>query len=92
MQGLTPRVSEMRKLLVSLDITQHNLLEILTMKRKIVSEKSKELLNYTFPDIDGNSRIKVITDRLNLDELKVNDISKSYGRKYKKKVLIRCFQ
>ena len=99
MKGLTLRVSEMRKLLMSLHIIQHNLLEILTVKRKAVSDKSKKSLNYTFAEFDGNSRIKEITDRINLDELEVDDISKNYGSKYKKvytnqvsQVLIRWFQ
>ena len=85
--------------LVSLDIAQHNLLEILTLKRKIVSEISKELPNDIFEKFDGNSQMKNIIDRLNLGELQVDDVSTNYGRKYKdiytnqvNQVLIRCFQ
>ena len=60
---LTPRVSEVRKLLVSL--SQHNVLEIFVVKRNIVSEISKESLKDIFAEIDGSSRIKnAISDRL----------------------------
>ena len=41
MQGLTPLATEVRKLLVSLDIGRHNALEIFAVKRNIVSEISK---------------------------------------------------
>ena len=60
---MTPRVSEVRKLLVSL--SQHNVLEIFVVKRNIVSEISKESLKDIFAEIDGSSRIKnAISDRL----------------------------
>ena len=85
--------------LLSLDIAQHNLLEIFTLKRKIASEISKELPNDIFEKFDGNSQMKNIIDRLNLGELQVDDVSTNYGRKYKdiytnqvNQVLIRCFQ
>ena len=85
--------------LLSLDIAQHNLLEIFTLKRKIASEISKELPNDIFEKFDGSSQMKNIIDRLNLGELQVDDVSTNYGRKYKdiytnqvNQVLIRCFQ
>ena len=59
-----------RKYLVSLDIGQHNVLEIFSVKKNIASEISKELLNDSFVEFDGSSRIKnIITDRLNLAEM-----------------------
>ena len=38
-----PRMSELRKPLVSLDIDQHDVLMIFTMKSSTISEISKEL-------------------------------------------------
>ena len=59
---------------MSLDIGQHNVLEIFTVKKTIFSEVSKELLNEFFANFDGSSRIKnIITDRLNFSELQVDD-------------------
>ena len=76
MQVLTPRVSEVRKLLLSLDICQHNALEIFAIKNNNFSEIRKVLLNDIFAEFNGNSRIKnIITDRLTLGELYVDDIS-----------------
>ena len=88
LQGLTPLVSKVNKLLVSLDIGQHNAMESFTVKLNVVSETSKVFLNDTFTELDGSSEIKnIITDRLNLGvgELQVDDISAKirYGRKYK---------
>ena len=68
---------------MSLNIAQHNLLEIFTLKRRIVSEISQELPNDVFAEFDRNSRIKNITERLNLGELQVDDVTTNYGRKYK---------
>ena len=68
---------------MSLNIAQHNLLEIFTLKRRIVSEISQELPNDIFAEFDRNSRIKNITERLNLGELQVDDVTTNYGRKYK---------
>ena len=68
---------------MSLNIAQHNLLEIFTLKRRIVSEISQELSNDVFAEFDRNSRIKNITERLNLGELQVDDVTTNYGRKYK---------
>ena len=73
-----PHASKVRKLLVSLDrnIGQHNALEIFSVKRNIFSEINKLFLNYIFIELDGSSQIKnIITDRLNLGELHVDDIS-----------------
>ena len=72
MQGLMPRVSEVRKLLVSLDIAQHNAMEIFVVKWNVVLEISKVLLNDIIAEVDGSSGIKnIITDRLNLGGLQV---------------------
>lgn len=68
---------------MSLNIAQHNLFEIFTLKRRIVSEISQELPNDIFAEFDRNSRIKNITERLNLGELQVDDVTTNYGRKYK---------
>ena len=56
MQGLTPRVSKVRQLLLFLDIGQHNALKILkifAVKRNIVSEISKVLLNDIFAEFEA---------------------------------------
>ena len=100
-QGLTPLVNKVDKLLVSLDIGQHNAMEIFAVKWNVVSETSKVLLNGIFTELDGSSEIEdVITDRLNPGELQVDDISAKirYGRKYKEiytnqvnQFLSRCF-
>ena len=68
---------------MSLNIAQLNLFEIFTLKRRIVSEISQELPNDVFAEFDRNSRIKNITERLNLGELQVDDVTTNYGRKYK---------
>ena len=65
---------------MSLNIAQHNLLEIFTLKRRIVSEISQELPNDIFAEFDRNSRIKNITERLNLGELQVDNVTTNYGR------------
>ena len=44
----------------------------------------KKLPNDVFAELDGSRRMINITDRLNLGELEVDDISKNYGRRYKK--------
>ena len=64
-------------ILVSLNIGQHNALEIFAVKTSI-SEISKELLNDIFSKLDRRSTIKKFTDRaerLILGELQVDDIS-----------------
>ena len=100
-QGLTSLVSEVNKLLVSLDIGQHNAMEIFAVEWNAVSETNKVLLNDIFTEFDGSSGIKnIITDRLNLGELQVDDISAKIrcGRKCKEiydnqvnQALSRCF-
>ena len=100
-QGLTSLVSEVNKLLVSLDIGQHNAMEIFAVEWNAVSETNKVLLNDIFTEFDGSSGIKnIITDGLNLGELQVDAIPAKirYGRKYKEiytnqvnQVLSRCF-
>ena len=78
LQGLTPLASKVNKLLVSLDIGQHNAMESFAVKWNVVSETSKVFLNDIFTELDGSSVIKnIITDRLNLGvgELQVDDIS-----------------
>ena len=79
LQGLTPLVSEVNKL-----IGQHNAMGIFSIKWNVISETSKVLLNDIFAELDGSSGIKdIITDRLNLGELEVDDISAKirYDRK-----------
>ena len=71
---------------MSLDIGQHNAMEIFAVKWNVVSEISKVLMNDIFAELDGSCGIKnIITDRLNLGELQVDDISGKirYGRKDK---------
>ena len=58
LQGLTPLVSKVNKLLVSLDIGQHNAIESFAVKWNIISETSKAFLNYIFPELDGSNGIK----------------------------------
>ena len=48
------------------------------IERNIVLEINKEILNDIFQDFDENIRIKKTTDRLNLGELQVVDISAKY--------------
>ena len=49
-------------------------MEIFTVKWNVVSEISKVLLNDIFAELDGSSGIKnIITDRLNLGRLQVDD-------------------
>ena len=100
--GLTPLVSQVSKLLVSLDISQHNAMEIFAVKWNVVLETSTAvLLNNIFTELDGSSGIKnIVTGRLNLGELQVDDVSAKirFGRKYKEiytsqvnQALSRCF-
>ena len=99
--GLTPLVSQVSKLLVSLDISQHNAMEIFAVKWNVVLETSTAvLLNNIFTELDGSSGIKnIVTGRLNLGELQVDVSAKiRFGRKYKEiytsqvnQALSRCF-
>ena len=70
-----PHVSELRKHLVSLDNGQHRVLDIFAVKRSTISEISKKLLNDIFAECNRSSPVKNFTDRLNLGELQVDDIS-----------------
>ena len=47
---------------MSLDISQHNAMEIFAVKWNIVSETSKEFLNHIFTELTGSSGIKNIID------------------------------
>ena len=88
MQGLTPLVNEVRKPLVSLDIGQHNALEIFALKSIMFLETSKDLVNDAFAEFDGSSRMKnSITDRLNLGELQVDNISANFMAETRKKFI-----
>ena len=66
------RESEVIKHLVS--VSQHNALEIFAVKWNVVSEIRKVLVNDILAEFDGSSGIKnIITDRLNLSELQVDE-------------------
>ena len=82
-----PHVREMRKLLVSLDIGQYSVLEIFAIKTKIVSDIRKKSLNDIFTEFEGTSRIKNITDKLNLGELQVDDILAKFTAESAKKYI-----
>ena len=69
------RVSKLRKHLVSLDIGQLNALVVFGAQSSTTSESTKELLDDIFAECDRNSLIKNFTDRLNLGEMQVDDIS-----------------
>ena len=82
---MIPCVSKLRQLFVVLDIGQHNTLVI-----SIISEISKMLLIYIFAEYDRSSPIKNYTDRLNLEELQVDDISVKFtAENTKKNVSVR---
>ena len=67
LQGLTPPACKVNKLLVSLDIGQHNAMDNFAIKCNVVSEASKVFLNGIFTELDESSGIKnIITNRLNL--------------------------
>ena len=72
-----PRVSIPRKLLVSLDISQHNALVIFTVKRVLFQRTVKNYI-MLFVECDRSSPIKNLTDRFNLRELQVDDISAKF--------------
>ena len=55
---------------------KQNALEILAVKRSIISEISKEFVNYIFAEFDRSSLIKNITDSLSLVELLIMQIIK----------------
>ena len=64
---MMPRVSELRKLLFSLDIDQQNALVIFPVKTSTISGIN------IFAECDRSTPIKNFTDRLSLGELKVDD-------------------
>ena len=67
----------MIKLLVSLDISQHNVLVIFALKRSTILRSVKNYI-MLFEERDRSSPINNFTDSLNLRELQVDDISKKY--------------
>ena len=67
-------------------------MEIFAVTWNVFSEITKVLLNDVFAELDGSSGIKnIITDRLNLGRLQVDDshINKNYGRKYEEIIPMR---
>ena len=87
---MIPHVSELRKLLVSLDDGQHDALETFVVKRSTISVVIKELLNDISTEFDRSSPVKNITDMLNLGELQLDDISATFfAKKTKKYIPIR---
>ena len=80
---------------------KHNAMETFNVKRNIFSGISKGLLNNIFAELDESSRIKnIITDRLDLGELQVDDKSakvttettmKRISTSQANQVLNRCF-
>ena len=71
---MIPRASALRKFLVSLDISQHNALVILTAKRVLLQRSVKNYI-MLFVECDKSSPIKNFTGRFNLCELQVDNIS-----------------
>ena len=71
------QASQMIKLLVSLDISQHNVLVIFALKRSTILRSVKNYI-MLFEERDRSSPINNFTDSLNLRELQVDDISKKY--------------
>ena len=59
---------------------KQNALEILAVKRSIISEISKEFVNYIFAEFDRSSLIKNITDSLSLVELLIMQIIKKKNK------------
>ena len=58
------------------------------VKRNIVSEISKEILDDIFAEFDGSSVIKNITDTsLNLGELQIDDVSSKFTAESTKKYI-----
>ena len=57
------------------------------MQRSTISEISEELLNDILAEFDRSSSIKNITDRLNLGELQVDNISAKFTAESTKKYI-----
>ena len=74
---MIPRASTLRKFLVSLDISQHNALVILTVKRVLFQRSVKNYI-MLFVESDRNRPIKNFTGRFTLRELHVDDISAKF--------------
>ena len=74
---MIPRASAQRKFLVSLDISQHNALVILTVKRVLFQRSVKNYI-MLFVECDRSRPIKNFTGRFNLRELHVDDISAKF--------------
>ena len=74
---MIPRASALRNFLVSLDISQHNALVIFTVKRVLFQRTVKNYI-MLFVECDRSSPIKNLTDRFNLRELQVDDISAKF--------------
>ena len=72
-----PRASELSKLLVSLDINQHNALVISLWKGVLIQRPVKNYI-MLFAECDRSSPIKNFTDMLNLRDLHVDDISAKF--------------
>ena len=72
------RVSELRKLLDSLDNGQNNTLDALALKRNTLSEISEKLLKDISAEFYGSSPIDNISYKLNLGELQVDDRSTKF--------------
>ena len=74
---MIPCASTLRKFLVSLDISQHNALVILTVKGILLQRSVKNYI-MLFVECDRSSPIKNFTGRFNLRELQVDDISAKF--------------
>ena len=55
---MIPRVSELKKLLISRDIGEHDAWEIFIVKRSTISDISKELLNDVCTEFDRAVQLK----------------------------------
>ena len=87
---MMPHVSKLRKLLVSVDICQHNVLVIFTVKISTILEISKKIPNDILAECDRSNPIKNYTGNLNLGELQADDISAKFTiESTKKNVLVR---
>ena len=84
---MMPHVNELRKPVVFQGIGQHNALVIFTVKTSNISEISQKLLNYIFAESYRSSPIKNFTDRLNLGELQVDDMSAKFTAESAKKYI-----
>ena len=75
------RVSKLRKHLVFLDISQKKCIEDFCFKKEYFVRdqwKIEKLLKDIFTEFDKTSQIDNISDKLNLDELHIDDISTKF--------------